>query len=71
MLKQKRLLYQISITVKTYFKRKTICVDLIMINSSSSFQNKITFEMEFSHLHKLVITVLKLYFPKQKPKVVS
>ena len=46
-------------------------MDMIMTNSSSSFQNTITFEMELSELHKLVVTILKLYHFKQKPKIAS
>lgn len=79
-LKQKRLLYQISympiilkiLSNKDMFQkpRKTICIDLILTNSSTSFQKTITFEMELSDFHELVVRVLKLYFPKQKPKFV-
>ena len=44
-------------------------MDLIMTNSSSSFQNTITFEMELSELHKLVVTILKLYHFKKSQKL--
>ena len=42
------------------------CIDLILTNFSRSFQDTCTVETGFSNFHKLVVTVLKLYFPKQK-----
>ena len=45
------------------------CIDLILTNFSRSFQDTCTVETGFSNFHKLVVTVLKLYFPKQKPNI--
>ena len=56
---------------KTCFKNpgRPTCIDLILTNSSKSFQDTSIVETGPSHFHKLVVTVLKLYFPKQKPNV--
>ena len=53
---------------KTCFKNpdRPSCIDLILTNSSRSFQDTCTVETGLSDFHKLVATVLKLYFPKQK-----
>ena len=45
-------------------------IDLILTNSSQSFQNFCIFETGQSDIHKLTFTVLKKCYPKQKPKVV-
>ena len=45
------------------------CIDLILANSSRSFQDTCTVETGLSDFHKLVVTVLKLYFSKQKPNI--
>ena len=37
--------------------------------SSRSFQDTCTIKTGLSDFHKLVVTVLKLYFPKQKPNI--
>ena len=57
---------------KTCFKtpENSSCIDLILTNCSRSFQNTSVFETGLSDFHKLVFTVLKQYYPKQKPKVV-
>ena len=56
---------------KTCFKNpdRPNCIDLILTNSSRSFQDTFTVETGLSDFHKLVVTVLKLYFPKQKPNI--
>ena len=46
------------------------CIDLILTNCSGSFQNTGVFETGLSDFHKFTFTVLKKYYPKQKPKVV-
>ena len=48
---------------------RTTCIDLILTNSSRSFQDTCTIETGLSDIHKLVVTALKLYFPKQKPNI--
>ena len=56
---------------KTCFKNpdRPSRIDLILTNSSRSFQDTCTVEAGLSDFHKLVATVLKLYFPKQKPNI--
>ena len=56
---------------KTYFKNpdRPSCIDLILTNSSRSFEDTCTVETGLSDFHKLVVTVRKLYFPKQKPNI--
>ena len=56
---------------KTCFKNpeRPSCIDLILTDSSRSFQDTCTVETGLSDFHKLVVTVLKLYFPKQKPNI--
>ena len=56
----------------TCFKNqnKPTCIDLILTNCPRSFQNTDTFETGLSDFHKFTFTVLKQYFPKQKPRVV-
>ena len=57
---------------RTYFKNpeNPSCIDLILTNCSRSFQNTGVFEAGLSDSHKLTFTVLKQYYPKQKPTVV-
>ena len=56
----------------TCFKNpdKPTCIDLMLTNCPCSFQNTDTFEIGLSDFHKPAFTVLKKYFPKQKPRVV-
>ena len=56
---------------KTCFKNpdRPTCIDLILTNSAKSFQDTCTAETGLSDFHKLVVTVLKLYFSKQKPNI--
>ena len=62
--------YHLKNTVKqkTCFKNpdRLSCIDLILTISSRSFQDTCTVETGLSDFHKLVVTVLKLYFPKHK-----
>ena len=60
------------VSQKTCFKNpeNPSCIDLILTNCSRSFQNTGVFETGLSDFHKLTFTVLKQYYPKQKPKVV-
>ena len=56
---------------KTCFKNldRPTCIDLILTKSSRSFQDTCTVETGLTDFHKLVVTVLELYFPKQKPYI--
>ena len=44
---------------------------LILTNRPSSFCNSDTLETGLSDFHKLTVTVLKTFFKKQSPKVIS
>ena len=44
--------------------------DLILTNSSSSFQNSCAIETGLSDFHKMAITVMKTTFQKLKPKLI-
>ena len=46
-------------------------IDVIITNRPHSFQNTITLECGLSDHHKMTITVLKTYVPKQKPNLYS
>ena len=45
--------------------------DLILTNRPRSFCNSDTLETELSDFHKLTVTVLKTFFKKQSPKLIS
>ena len=47
------------------------CIDLFLTNRSRYFQNTSTIETGISDFHKLVVTVLKMFYKKQKPKVIQ
>ena len=46
-------------------------IDLILKRCPRSFQNSNIFEIWLFVFHKLIVTVVEQYFPKQKHKVVS
>ena len=46
-------------------------IDLILTNRSRSFGNPDTLETELSDFHKLTVSVLKMFFKKQSPTVIS
>ena len=56
---------------KTCFKNpsKPICTDLIITNRPNCFQNSMVIETGLSDLHKMCITVMKMYHSKQKPTI--
>ena len=56
---------------KTCFKNpdRLTCIDLTPTNSSRSFPATCTVETGLSDFHKLIVTILKLPFPKQKPNI--
>ena len=49
---------------------KPSSIDLILTNSSSSFQNSCAIETGLSNFHKMTITVMKTTFHKLKPKLI-
>ena len=58
---------------KTFYKNpeNPSCIDLNLPNSHRSFENTNTFKTELFDFHKMTVSVLKPYFPKQKPNTVS
>ena len=46
-------------------------IDLILTNRPRSFCNSDTLEIGLSDFHKLTVTVLKMFFKKQSPNVIS
>ena len=47
------------------------CIDLFLTNRPRSFQNTLTIETGISDFHKMVITVMKVFYKKQKPKIIQ
>ena len=60
------------IKVKTCFKNptKSTCIDLIVTNRPKCFQDTVVFETGLSDFHKISVTVMKMYYTKQKPSIV-
>ena len=57
---------------KTCFKNllKPSCIDLTT-NRPKSFQNSVTVETRLSDFHKMTLTVMKVFYKKQKPNIVT
>ena len=57
---------------KTCFKNPTkpTWIDLIVTNRPKCFQDTVVFETGLSDFHKMSVTVMKMYYAKQKPSVV-
>ena len=45
------------------------CIDLLLTNSKTNFDETVVLESGLSDFHKLVVSVLKNYFKKEDPKV--
>ena len=60
------------ISVPTCFKNpeNPSCIDLILTNRPTSFQNTTVMETGISDFHKLTFTVMKMNFPKKKTIVI-
>ena len=58
---------------KTCFKNpeNPPCIDLALRNCPRSFQKSNSFEQLDLDFQKLTVTVVKQYFPKQIPKVIT
>ena len=46
------------------------CIDLFLTNRPKYFQSTMTMETAISDFHKMIITVLKFFYKKQKPKII-
>ena len=55
---------------KTCFKNPT-CIDLIITNRPKSFQESQVIETGLSDFHKMSLTVMKVFYNKQKPKIIQ
>ena len=57
----------------TCFKNplKPSCTDLIITNRPKSFQNSVTVETDLSDFHKMTLTVMKVFYKKQKTNTVT
>ena len=47
------------------------CIDLILTNRYRSFQNNVTIETGLSDFHKMTVSVLKTFFRKMPPNIIS
>ena len=68
-------IYNLSSLIKehTCFKNplNPSTIDLILTNRPRSFQNSQAIELGLSDHHKLTITIMKAFFPKQAPIIIS
>ncbi|XP_057290348.1 uncharacterized protein LOC130613047 [Hydractinia symbiolongicarpus] len=68
-------LYNLKCLVKgpTCFKNpdNPSCIDLFLTNRYNYFQNTSTLETGLSDFHKMAITVMKIYFQKQKSHIIK
>ena len=68
-------IYNLSSLIKehTCFKNplNPSIIDLILTNRPRSFQNSQAIELGLSDHHKLTITIMKAFFPKQAPIIIS
>ena len=58
------------IRVPTCYKNPA-CIDLMLKNSNQRFQNFCTIETGLFDFHKMIVTVLKIYFQKSEAKVIN
>ena len=59
---------------KTYFKNpinNPTCIDSIITNRPKSFQESEVIETGLSDFHKMSLTVMKVFYNKQKPKIIQ
>ena len=57
----------------TCFKNpeKLSCIDLIITNRPKCFQNFVTLEKGLSDFHKITLTVMKVFYKKQKRTIIT
>ena len=57
----------------TCFKNpeKPSCIDLIITNRPKCFQNSVTLETGLSDFHEMTLTVMKVFYKKQKPTIIT
>ena len=61
------------IKVPTCFKNpeRPTSIDVMLTNSYRSFQNSCAIETGLSDFHKMIVTILKIYFQKKEPKIIQ
>ena len=68
-------LYEVKsiINQSTCYKNSTnpLCIDLFLTNSPNNFQKLTVVETGLSDFHKLLVTVMKSYSPKQTPNIIT
>ena len=47
------------------------CIDIFLKKRPPNFQNTLTIETGIWDFHKMVITVMKVFYKKQKPKIIQ
>ena len=54
-----------------FFKNpeKPSCVNLIITNRPKCFKNSVTLETDLSDFHKMTLTVMEVFYKKQKPTI--
>ena len=64
--------YKNIIRYKTCYKNpeNPKCIYLMMTNISKSFQNSLAIETGLSDIHKMCLTVLKIFYSKQKSHII-
>ena len=57
----------------TYYKTpdNPSCIDLFLTNCSKSFQSSLLLESGLSNFHQMSVTVMKIYYQKQSPKIIN
>ena len=65
--------YKNLIKDNTFLKNleKPICIDLTITNRSKCFQISLTLETGLSNFHKITLTVMKVFYRKQKPTIIT
>ena len=53
------------------FSYNPSCIDLFLTNRPKCFQSIMTIETGISDFHKIVITILKLFYKKEKLKIID
>ena len=61
------------IKVSTCFKNleRPTSINVMLTNSYGSFQNSCSIDTGLSDFHKMIVTILKTYFQKKEPKLIS
>ena len=68
-------IYKLQILIKepACFKNpeNPACIDLILTSKPLSLKNTYVIETGLSDLHKMIVAVMKIQFPKMKPQVIN